>query len=83
MFETYTINQAIAAGVPVIIPKDEAERRKVLKKIYQEDENFMENLAAKSSYPVNRRGWQNGGDKGKGKPKQIKVDKGNGKSQEV
>ena len=83
MFETYTINQAIAAGVPVIITKDEAERRKVLKKIHQEDVNFMEGLAAKPSYPVNRRGWQNGGDKGRGKPKQVKVDKGSDKVKEV
>ena len=43
----------------------------------------MQGLAAKVSRPVNCRGWQNGGDKGKGKPKQVKEDKGKGKSKQV
>lgn len=85
IYETYSINQAIAAGVPVIITKDEAQRRRVLGKIHQEDEDFMQGLVAKFSHPVNhRRGWQNGGDKGKDKARQVKGDwKGKGKAHQA
>lgn len=83
IYESYSINHAIAAGVPVIIAKDEAERRRVLGKTHHEDEGLMQGLAAKVSHPINCRGWQNGRDKGKGQPKQIKGDKGKEKSKQI
>lgn len=78
-YQTYNINQAIAAGVPVIIAKDEAERRRILGKFQQEDEDSIQGLAATVSHPVNHCEWQNSGDKGKGKLKQVKGDKAKGK----
>lgn len=81
--EIHSINQAIAAGAPVIIARDEAERERVMRAIQQEDEDFMEGIAARASKATNSNERQTDGDKGKGKAKQAEGDKSNSKTKQT
>lgn len=83
LIETQSINQAIAAGVPVIITKNEAERQRVMRAIYQENEDITKGSAAKASQPAKGKERQTNGYKGKGKAKPIKGDKGKGKAKQT
>lgn len=74
--ETRRMNQAIAAGAPVIFTRDQAERERVIREIRHANEVLVEGSApAKVGKAAKGKGKEIDGDKGKGKGKEKEVDR--------
>lgn len=72
LIESPSINLAIAAGAPVIITKDEAERQRLMRQIHQEDKDFIDRERGKFGQAKQSKGDKG---KGKGKAKQTQTQK--------